>query len=72
MYLSAAGRVDRNPCLFNYYFDYVLNIAAYEIDKTFPDGLGLEFEFNIAHTCTNRKQRQSGKVRGRELIQWIL
>ena len=45
-----------SPCLFNYYFDYVLNIAAYEIDKKFPDGWGLEFEFNIPHTCTNRKQ----------------
>ena len=31
-----------------------------------------DVEFNIPHTCTNRKQRQSGKIRGRELIQWIL
>ena len=27
-----------SPYLFNYYFDYVLKIAAYEIDKQFPDG----------------------------------
>ena len=61
-----------SPCLFNYYFDYVLKIAAYEINKTFPDGWGVEFEFNIPHTCTNRQQRQKGKIRGVEFIRWIL
>ena len=27
-----------SPVLFNYYFDFVLNIAALEIDKAFPNG----------------------------------
>ena len=61
-----------SPCFFNYYFDYVLKLAAYEIKKTFPDGWGVEFEFNIPHTCTNRQQRQKGKMRGVEFIRWIL
>ena len=49
-----------------------MKIAAYEINKTFPDGWGVEFEFNIPHTCTNRQQRQKGKMRGVEFIRWIL
>ena len=62
-----------SPCLFNnYYFDYVLSIAANEIDKKFPEGWGINFEFNIPHTCTNRQQRQRGKMHGREIIRWIL
>ena len=39
-----------SPCLFNYYFDYVLRVAAAEIDKEFPNGWGREFEYNIS-TC---------------------
>ena len=50
----------------------MLKIAAHEIDKTYPDGWGMEFEFNIPHTCTNRQQRQKGKMCGVELIRWIL
>ena len=61
-----------SPCLFNYYFDYVLKVAAYEIDKVFPVGWGIEFEYNIPHMCTNRKQRQGGRMRGIEVIRWIL
>ena len=45
-----------SPCLFNYYFDYVLKVVAYEINKVFPDGWGIEFEYNIPHMCTNREQ----------------
>ena len=61
-----------SPCLFNYYFDYVLRIAAHDIDKEFPDGWGIDMEYNIPHTCTNRSQRQNGKMRGTEVIKWIL
>ena len=46
-----------SPCLFNHYFDYVLKVVAYEIDKVFPDGWGIEFEYNIPHMCMNREQR---------------
>ena len=42
-----------SPCLFNYYFDYALKIAAHDIDKEFPDGWGIDMEYNIPHTCTN-------------------
>ena len=41
-----------SPCLFNYYFDYVLKVAASEIDKKFPEGWGIDFNYNIPHTCT--------------------
>ena len=61
-----------SPCLFNYYFDYVLKIAAHKIDKEFPDGWGIELEYNIPHWCTDRDQRRTGKLRGVELIRWIL
>ena len=30
-----------SPCIFHYYFDYVLKVAAMEIDKAFPNGRGL-------------------------------
>ena len=61
-----------SPCLFNYYFDYVLKVAANEIDEKYPNGWGLEFNFNIPHWCTNRKQRSKGKMNGVNIITWIL
>ena len=61
-----------SPCLFNIYFAYVLKIAAYEIDKEFPDGWGIQFEYQVPHLCTNRKQRTSGRRRRIEIIRWIL
>ena len=61
-----------SPCLFNYYFDYVLKVAASEIDKRFPNGWGVESKFSIPHLCTNRQQRQVGKMSGVQVIQWIL
>ena len=38
-----------SPCIFTYYFDYVLKVAACETDKQFPDGWSIEFDFNIPH-----------------------
>ena len=61
-----------SPCLFNYYFDYVLKVAAHEIDKKYPNGWGLPFNFNIPHWCTNREQRRKGKMNGVDVIKWIL
>ena len=61
-----------SPCLFNYYFDFVLKVAALEIDKVFPNGWGISFEYNIPHMCTNREQRQRGRLSGTEIIKWIL
>ena len=57
-----------SPCLFNLYFDYVLKVAANEIDKCFPEGWGIECPYNIPHLCTNREQRRSGKMRGVEVM----
>ena len=51
-----------SPCLFNYYFDYVLKVAASEIDRQFPNGWGIEFQFAIPHLCANRQQRRNGKI----------
>ena len=61
-----------SSCLFNYYFDFVLKVAAYEIDQAFPDGWGISFDFNIPHLCSNRKQRRAGPLSGKEIIHWIL
>ena len=61
-----------SPVLFNYYFDFVLKIAACEIDKAFPNGWGLEFKFNIPNVCSNREQREEQKLDGIQVIQWIL
>ena len=47
-------RGQESPCLFNYYLDFVLKVAANEIDKRFPGGWGVKFDYNIAHQCTNR------------------
>ena len=52
-----------SPCLFNYYLDFVLKVAAEEIDKRFPDGWGITFNYSISHQCTNRLQRRSGRMR---------
>ena len=61
-----------SPCLFNYYFDYVLKVAANEIDQAYPDGWGIKFDYDIPHWCSNRSQRVKGKLRGIEIIRWIL
>ena len=61
-----------SPVLFNYYFDFVLKIAACEIDKAFPNGWGLEFKFNIPNACSNREPREEQKLDGIQVIQWIL
>ena len=61
-----------SPVLFNYYFDFVLKVAANAIDEAFPDGWGINMKYNIPHTCTNREQRQEGRMSGKEIIQWIL
>ena len=65
-------RGQESPYIFNYYFDYVLKVAACEIDKKFPDGWGIEFVFNIPHLCTNREQRKSGRLNGVEIVIWLL
>ena len=59
-------------CLFHYYFDYVLKIAAGEMDHIFPQGWGIHFEYNIPHTHTNREQRKPGKMHGKEVIRMML
>ena len=61
-----------SPCLFNIYFDYVLKVAAQKIDEEFPDGWGIQFDFEISHFCTNREQRAHARMRGIEIIRWIL
>ena len=61
-----------SPCLFNYYFDFVLKVAAHEIDLLYPDGWGVHFEYNIPHTCSNREQRRAAGLSGIEVIKWIL
>ena len=60
-----------SPCLFNYYFDYVLKIAAHEIDQTYPEGWDIKFEYNIPHWCTNREQREKYRS-GIDIIRWTL
>ena len=61
-----------SSCLFNYYFDFVLKVAAHKIDQVFPDGWGISFDYNIPHLCSNREQRRAGRLSGTELIYWIL
>ena len=61
-----------SPCLFNYYLDFVLKVAANEIDQRFPDGWGVKFDYRISHLCTNRIQRRSGRMHGVQILQWIL
>ena len=61
-----------SPCIFNYYFDFVLKVAAMKIDEAFPNGWGIPFEYDIPHYCTNREQRREGPMKGIEIIRWIL
>ena len=61
-----------SPVLFNYYFDFVLKVAADAIDQAFPDGWGIAIDFNIPYMCTNREQRRDGRMSGADIIHWIL
>ena len=61
-----------SPTLFNYYFDFVLKVCAKEINKKFPDGWGLNFDYRIPTQCTNRQQRGQRRMHGVEIIKWLL
>ena len=61
-----------SPTLFNYYFDFVLKVCAEEIDRKFPNGWGLSFDYRIPGECTNRQQRLEKKMHGTEFIKWLL
>jgi hypothetical protein len=43
-------------------------ICAEEIDRKFPDGWGLSFDYRIPGECTNREQRRLKKMHGTEII----
>ena len=61
-----------SPTCFNYYFDFVLKVCADAIDKEFPDGWGVSFDYRVPNECTNRTQRASSKAHGIHLIKWLL
>ena len=61
-----------SPTLFNYYFDFVLKVCSEEIDRKFPDGWGLSFDYRIPGECTNREQRRIKPMSGTQLIRWLL
>ena len=61
-----------SPTLFNYYFDFVLKVCAEEIDRKFPNGWGLSFDYRIPGECTNREQRRHKRMHGTEIIKWLL
>ena len=61
-----------SPCLFNYYFDFVLKVAANQIDQIYPDGWGIGFDYNISQCCSNRGQRRLAPLRGYQILKWIL
>ena len=58
--------------IFNLYFDFVLKICANEIDRVFPNALGVPVELRIPGECTNRTQLREGRMNGLEFIKWIL
>ena len=60
------------PCLFNYYFDFAVKVAASEIDKVFPCGKGIDLEFNIPYLCTNREKQCRSRTSATEAVNWIL
>ena len=61
-----------SPTLFNYYFDFVLKVCAEEINKKFPDGWGLNFDYRIPTQCTNRQQRGQRRMHGVAFIKCLL
>ena len=61
-----------SPTLFNYYFDFVLKICAEEIDRRYPNGWGIPFDYRIPGECTNREQRRSKRMHGKDFLKWLL
>ena len=61
-----------SPTLFNYYFDFVLKVCAEEIDRKYPGGWGLSFDYRISGECTNREQRRVKRMNGTQLLKWLL
>ena len=72
-YLSLLySRETQQRVLVNYYFDIVLKICSEEIDRKFPDGWGLSFDYRIPGECTNREQRRLKKMHGTEFFFFFL
>ena len=42
-------------------FDYVLKVAACEINKQFPEGGRNQFELHILQFCVNRKNKMQNE-----------
>ena len=47
-------------------------MCAEEIDRKFPDGWGLSFDYRISGECTNREQRPVKRMNGTQLLRWLL
>ena len=50
----------------------MLKVCAEEIDRKFPEGWGLSFDYRIPGEFTNRQQCQDKKMHGMEFIKWLL
>ena len=62
----------RKSHTFQLLFDFVLKVCAEEIDRKYPNGWGLSFEYRIPGECTNREQRRHKRMHGTEIIKWLL
>ena len=61
-----------SPTLFNFYFDFVLKVCSEAIDRKYPGGWGISFDYRIPNECTNREQRKTKKMTGTEIVRWLL
>ena len=61
-----------SPTLFNFYFDFVLKVCSEAIDRKYPGGWGVSFDYRIPNECTNREQRKTKKMNGTEIVRWLL
>ena len=43
-----------SPTVFNWFFDWVPKVAAYEIDQRFPNGWGIPYTYTTANDCHKR------------------
>ena len=58
-----------SPSCFNYYFDYVLKVAALRIDKAFPDGWGTKVDVQIPYWIKSTRGERLGAI---DILRWIL
>ena len=69
---NPAGGIESPPA-FVWYFDFVMKVAAAEIDLEFPAGVGVRYRYKISHLLRpKRGSGQPSRLTGEQIVRALL